>query len=204
MKTPKRMTADCFRATKIEYKLMKTPKRMTADCFRATKIEYKLMKTLNCVLTTLGGLALFGLTLAHAQDFPDNLRAGQPYVSAGIGPAIQQDLYIRNLGRTFSFDPGVRADLSAGFNLTDNLAAELQTGAIASQDPDRRHRRLWRQPRVSRPGSAARQSDYQGPDGVRHYSGTLAPAPAAWSATSPSANSTIGTTTAILPLCTRL
>jgi opacity protein-like surface antigen len=97
------------------------------------KIEYKHMKTHNYVLTALGGVALFGLTLAQAQDFPDNLRAGQPYVSAGIGPAIQQDLYIRNLGRTFSFDPGVRADISGGFNLTDNLAAELQTGAIASQ-----------------------------------------------------------------------
>jgi opacity protein-like surface antigen len=65
-----------------------------------------------------------------AQDSADNLRAGEPYVGAEVGPAFQQNLYIRDAGRTVGLDAGVRGDVSAGFNLADQVAVEVETGAI--------------------------------------------------------------------------
>ena len=91
------------------------------------------MKTSIRQLTVIGAVAMLASGAARAQDGSDNLRADEPYVSAGIGPAIQQDIYFRNLGRTVGVDAGARGDISMGFNLADNLAFEFQTGGIANR-----------------------------------------------------------------------
>ncbi len=104
---------------------------MNAKWFREQSIENKLMKTSIRQLTAIGATALLAGGAAQAQqDWADNLRAGEPYVSASVGPAIQQDLYLRNLGRNVGIDVGARADISMGFNLADWLAFEFQTGAM--------------------------------------------------------------------------
>jgi len=111
------------------------------------------MKKTILQLSAMGATALFAVTVANAQDTlgagaprldvpkifdagggdADNLRAGEPYVGADLGPVFQQDLYIRNAGRTVSMDTGVRGDLFAGFNVADNLALGMETGASSSR-----------------------------------------------------------------------
>ena len=61
---------------------------------------------------------------------------GQPgdfYFDTDLGGVLQQNLIIRNAGQSVSFDPGIGGNLNFGYNITDALAVEFQTGATTSE-----------------------------------------------------------------------
>jgi opacity protein-like surface antigen len=100
-------------------------------------------------LTAAGALALAATATARAQSQPAQGgyvttthvylwpgymgpppgQAGDIYFNGEIGGTLQQNLSIRNAGQKVSFDPGERGDISVGFDITEALAIELQTGA---------------------------------------------------------------------------
>jgi opacity protein-like surface antigen len=110
------------------------------------------MKRTNCLLT---GVCAAGLAAgsAHAQTQPAPSpyvtttriyvwpgytgappgQAGDGYFNFDLGGVLQQDLIIRNAGQKVSFDPGIGGNLSLGFDITDALAVEFQTGATTSE-----------------------------------------------------------------------
>lgn len=89
-------------------------------------------------LTTLGIALFIGCATAHA-DWTDNL-----YLNTDVGAAFVPDVTthdhgvddtgpFRSKGR-FQLDPGVRADLSLGYNLNQSWAVELEAGGIWNQN----------------------------------------------------------------------
>ena len=109
------------------------------------------MKRKNCLLTGVCAAALAAVganaqtqpapspyvTTTRMYIFPGYTGAppGQPgdiYFNADLGGVLQQDLIIRNAGQKVSFDPGIGGNVSLGFDITDALAVELQTGASTS------------------------------------------------------------------------
>jgi OmpA-OmpF porin, OOP family len=66
--------------------------------------------------------------LAYEQSATD--QAGHFYVSVDLGGSLLQDVTVKNLGIKASFDPGVRGDFIFGYNITDPLAVEFETGGI--------------------------------------------------------------------------
>src|SRR5215469_2164515 len=77
---------------------------------------------------------------ATAADFGSNTGlggdAGNFYVSADAGVAIMQPLIAG--GSVYGYNVGPRVDVSAGYNITKNIAVELQGGfahnAFSSQN----------------------------------------------------------------------
>ncbi len=59
-------------------------------------------------------------------------QAGDIYFNADLGGVLTQDLIVRSAGTKVPFDPGIGGNLSLGFDITDALAVELQTGATSS------------------------------------------------------------------------
>ena len=59
-------------------------------------------------------------------------QAGDFYFNAELGGVLQQDLIIRSVGQKVPFDPGIGGNINFGFDITDALAVELQTGANSS------------------------------------------------------------------------
>ena len=65
-----------------------------------------------------------------------NARAGEPgkmYLDLDAGPAFLQDVTIKSgpgAGSTLTFDTGVRADAGFGYNVTDALSVELESGVV--------------------------------------------------------------------------
>jgi opacity protein-like surface antigen len=109
------------------------------------------MKRTNCLLTGVCAVALAAAS-AQAQTQPApggyvtttrvylwpgyaGVQPGQPgdiYFNADLGGVLTQDLIVRNAGQKVPFDPGIGGNLSVGFDVTDALAVELQTGATSS------------------------------------------------------------------------
>jgi opacity protein-like surface antigen len=109
------------------------------------------MKRTNCLLTGVCAVALAAVG-ANAQNQPTPNpyvtttrvyiwpgytgpqpgQAGDIYFNADLGGVLQQDLSIRNAGQKVGFDPGIGGNLSLGFDITDALAVEFQTGASES------------------------------------------------------------------------
>jgi opacity protein-like surface antigen len=80
------------------------------------------------VLSVAGASALFAAWSGHAQCVSNF------YVDAALGAAFQQNVSIHasafgNSGNV-EFDPGIRADLHFGYNITQSFAAEIESGVI--------------------------------------------------------------------------
>jgi opacity protein-like surface antigen len=61
--------------------------------------------------------------------------SGKLYLNGDVGVALMQDVTINKFNGTpvpykVSLDPGIRFDLGVGYNITDSLAAEVETGLI--------------------------------------------------------------------------
>jgi opacity protein-like surface antigen len=82
-------------------------------------------------MAAIGGLALF-VTL------PGFSQASRFYVTGGIGPAFTEDTSLRELngpvgGAKVKFDTGVQFRFTGGYEITDWLAAEFETGVIYNE-----------------------------------------------------------------------
>lgn len=92
---------------------------------------------MNPKLTTILAAALVaaGPTLLKADDDADRF-----YVHADAGGVFMQDLtfHARFGSQSGSFgthfNPGARGDIAVGYNLTDSLAVEIETGALWNRD----------------------------------------------------------------------
>jgi opacity protein-like surface antigen len=109
------------------------------------------MKRTNCLLTGVCAVALAAVS-ADAQNQPTPSpyvtttriyvwpgytgappgQAGDVYFNADLGGVLTQDLIVRSAGQKVPVDPGIAGNLSLGFDITDALAVELQTGATSS------------------------------------------------------------------------
>jgi opacity protein-like surface antigen len=90
-------------------------------------INLNTMKRSN-VLTVAGVSTLLAAWTGHAQS------VNNFYFDTGLGAAFQQDASIHasafgNSGNV-EFDPGIRADLHFGYNITRCFAAEIESGVI--------------------------------------------------------------------------
>lgn len=84
---------------------------------------------MNPKITTLAATMLLAgcPILLKAED-----NAERFYVHADIGPVFIQDLTLHtSFGRSAThFEPGVRGDAAIGYNLSDSLAVETETGVL--------------------------------------------------------------------------
>lgn len=104
------------------------------------------MKPKNCFLAGVSAVALAAVA-ADAQSSAPNPyvtttqmyvwpgytgvpaeQAGNGYFNFDMGGVLQQDLIIRSAGQSLPIDPGFGGNFSFGYNFTDALAAEFQTG----------------------------------------------------------------------------
>jgi opacity protein-like surface antigen len=92
------------------------------------------MKSTTQIITGIGAALLVGCATSHATDINENL-----YLHADLGPSFIPDTtaifhgvsnsqFFGGRGK-FGADPGIRGDLSLGYNLTKHLALELEIGA---------------------------------------------------------------------------
>jgi opacity protein-like surface antigen len=107
------------------------------------------MKRELCLLTGVCAAALAAAS-AHAQPAPGGYvttthvylwpgysgpppnQPGDIYFNAELGGVLQQDLIVRSAGQRAPVDAGIGGNLNLGFDITDALAIELQTGAASS------------------------------------------------------------------------
>jgi opacity protein-like surface antigen len=110
------------------------------------------MKRTNCLLTGVCAAALAALSAgAQTQPTPSPYvtttriyvwpgytgappgQAGDVYLNFDLGGVLTQDLIVRSAGgQKVPFDPGIGGNISVGFDVTDALCLELQTGATSS------------------------------------------------------------------------
>jgi len=99
------------------------------------------MKSTTRIFGGIGIAILLGTATSHGQDFRDNW-----YVHTDVGPAFipNANLHFRardNSGDSFKgtgrfqADPGIRGDISFGYNFDDCLAFELETGVARNPGP---------------------------------------------------------------------
>jgi OmpA-OmpF porin, OOP family len=97
------------------------------------------MKTFLPSLTVAGALlGVAGNIHAQSNAYPQTYGnaqstaydAGRFYVNADLGGSLLQDVTIKNLGTKVSFEPGVRGDVSFGYNVIGPMAVEFETGSI--------------------------------------------------------------------------
>jgi OmpA-OmpF porin, OOP family len=82
------------------------------------------IKTKTHHLIAAGTMLLIGAANASAQTSP-------VYLDGELGASFPQSLTFKNSGGTkATFNPGVRADIVLGYNLSDCFAVEFNTGAI--------------------------------------------------------------------------
>jgi opacity protein-like surface antigen len=117
-----------------------------------TAKKNQIMKRTNCLITgvcaaTLAAAGADSQIQPPAGSYSTTTRTyiwpgytgpmpGQPgdfYFDTDLGGVLQQDLIIRNAGQSVSFDPGISANLNFGYNITDALAVEFQTGVASSE-----------------------------------------------------------------------
>jgi len=83
------------------------------------------------VLTVAGASTILAAITGHAQCTNGLSRF---YVDADMGAAFQQDAAIKNspFGNSgeVQFDPGLRANIRLGYNLSRSFAAEFETGVV--------------------------------------------------------------------------
>ncbi len=94
-------------------------------------------------ITYLSAVAVAATTLiiavprAHAQDRPGVVYVMKPvpfYISGQVGGELMQGLSIKNAGGAKNdVDPGFRASVSIGADLSDYVAAEFETGVLGNQ-----------------------------------------------------------------------
>jgi opacity protein-like surface antigen len=109
------------------------------------------MKRTNCLLAGVCAVALAAVS-ADAQNQPTPSpyvtttrvyiwpgytgappgQGGDVYFNADLGGVLTQDLIVRSAGTKVPVDPGIAGNLSLGYDITDALAVELQTGATSS------------------------------------------------------------------------
>src|SRR4051794_19757372 len=78
------------------------------------------MKTTVRLLSFLS-IVTFGLNASALDE-------GKMYVKADVGVSVLQDINSTITGAAISFDPGVRADFTFGYHLSEPLAVELEVG----------------------------------------------------------------------------
>lgn len=93
------------------------------------------MKSTTRIIKVIGITLLIGCAAARAESWSDNL-----YLHADIGPAFVPNTTTKAIGvfggsffasqGRLEFDPGIRGDLSLGYNLTKSWAVELEAGAV--------------------------------------------------------------------------
>ena len=73
----------------------------------------------------------------HAAPYAPNPYPEEPYytrgpfyISADIGGVILQDTTAKNAGAKIAFNPGVRGDLTFGYQIAPPIAVEFETGSI--------------------------------------------------------------------------
>jgi opacity protein-like surface antigen len=85
------------------------------------------MKTIICPIVMIGAALMMSAASACAADWTDNL-----YLNADAGAAFQQNasLVQNGVAQNATFNPGLRADITLGYDINDSWAAELETGII--------------------------------------------------------------------------
>jgi opacity protein-like surface antigen len=93
------------------------------------------MKSTTQIVAIIGIASVIGCSISRAENWSDNL-----YLHTDIGPAFinngptsfhgfEEGNPVHGHGH-FQADPGIRGDLSLGYNLTKSLAIEAEAGAI--------------------------------------------------------------------------
>jgi opacity protein-like surface antigen len=89
------------------------------------------MKTTIRLITVTGAAFIMSATSASASDWSDNL-----YLGADAGGAFQQNAVMTQSTlsgrRTTTFNPGIRGDITVGYNLDKSWAVELESGIICN------------------------------------------------------------------------
>lgn len=88
-------------------------------------------------LTAVAASVLIVVPAGRAQDRPGVVYVMRPvpfYVSGQVGGELMEDLTIKNAGGIKNnVDPGFRASVSIGADLSDYVAAEFETGVLGNQ-----------------------------------------------------------------------
>src|SRR5689334_13765247 len=72
-----------------------------------------------------------GTAPLNPPSHPTSVYFERAYVHVDLGGVIMHDTTVKNLGAfKASFDPGVRGDISIGYNFIPQLAAEFETGTV--------------------------------------------------------------------------
>ncbi len=74
------------------------------------------------------GLVSAGSAAAADMDSGAGGNAGSFYVNGDAGVAVLQNIIFKDFGNVIQFDVGPKVDLSVGYNVTQNIAVELQSG----------------------------------------------------------------------------
>jgi opacity protein-like surface antigen len=89
------------------------------------------MKTTIRLITVTGAAFIMSVSSASASDWSDNL-----YLGADAGGAFQQNAVMTQSTlsgrRTTTFNPGIRGDITVGYNLDKSWAVELESGIICN------------------------------------------------------------------------
>lgn len=90
------------------------------------------MKTTLRLITVTGAAIVVSAMGASASDLSDNL-----YLNADVGGVFQQDAtfsqsVIPGVKQTATYNPGIRGDVTVGYNLDKSLAVELESGVICN------------------------------------------------------------------------
>lgn len=98
------------------------------------------MKTLLRHLTCASFALLIGSATTQAQNWNQNQSGAYQYapyyqtspfyLNADLGGSLLQSMSVKNLGARIGFDAGIRADVSFGYNIVNQLAVEFETGVI--------------------------------------------------------------------------
>ena len=91
----------------------------------------KIMKTIIRPIKIVGAVLILSATGVRAQDW------SKVYLNADVGGVFQQDATITvsavpGVRNTATFNPGIRGDITVGYNLNDSLAVELESGVICN------------------------------------------------------------------------
>jgi opacity protein-like surface antigen len=77
------------------------------------------------ILAGAVALSLINTITLHAEVVAD-----RAYLGFDAGVALVQDLTIKSAGFKTTFDPGLRFDIRAGYQVTEGFSVELQSGLI--------------------------------------------------------------------------